>query len=120
LLNLKDRFLSFTMVLGTGFLLLVSLVLSAGWAALTHFFGGFLPRVAVLGQIAETLFSFMIVAVLLTLMYRYLPNLRAPWNDVWIGAMTTAFLFNMGKFHPFDLDLLAKVNAKRHGWSSKR
>lgn len=95
---IKDRFLSFTMVLGTGFLLLVSLVISAALAALGSFFGGFLPGLAFLGEIINFLISFGVVTLLFAMIYKYLPDVTIAWNDVWIGAASTALLFTIGKF----------------------
>jgi membrane protein len=95
---IKDRFLSFTMVLGTGFLMLVSLVASAALAAVGHFLGGMLPSLALLGEVLNFLVSFGIITLLFAMIYKYLPDLSIPWNDVWIGAAITALLFTVGKF----------------------
>jgi membrane protein len=95
---IKDRFLSFTMVLAVGFLLLVSLSVSAGLAAMGRFLGSMLPGLAILSQIVNFVVSFSIVGMLFALIYRYLPDLKIPWHDVWIGAALTAGLFEIGKF----------------------
>jgi membrane protein len=95
---LKDRFLSFTMVLGVGFLLLVSLSVNAGLAAMGSFLGGMLPGLAVLGQIVNFVVSFSVIGLLFAMIYRYLPDLKIPWRHVWIGAVLTAVLFEIGKF----------------------
>lgn len=95
---IKDRFLSFTMVLGVGFLLLVSLMISAGLAAMGRFVGGMLSRWAFLGQLANFLVSFVVITVLLAMLFKYLPDIQIAWNDVWIGAAATALLFSVGKF----------------------
>jgi membrane protein len=95
---LKNRFLSFAMVLGMGFLLLVSLLVSAGLAAAGHFVGGLLPAGASLGQVVNFLVSILVTTLLFAMIYKYLPNVTIAWNDVWIGATATALLFTAGKF----------------------
>ena len=95
---IKDRFLSFTMVVGVGFLLLVSLSVSAGLAAMGRFLGSMLPGLVILSQIINFVVSFSVIGMLFALIYRYLPDLKIPWHDVWIGAALTAGLFEIGKF----------------------
>ena len=90
---LKDRFLSFTMVLGTGFLLLVSLILTAAVSV----FASQLPGAAALGQIAESGISFVVIALLFAMIFKILPDVKIDWGDVWIGAIVTAILFVLGK-----------------------
>jgi membrane protein len=94
----KDRFLSLTMVLGTGFLLLVSLVLSAALAGQGKWLGDALPGGTVLWQVVNQVVAFAIIAVLFALIFRFLPDARVAWRDVWIGALLTAALFTLGKF----------------------
>ena len=95
---LKNRFLSFAMVLGMGFLLLVSLLVSAALAAAGHFLGGLFPASASLGQMVNFLASILVTTLLFAMIYKYLPNVAIAWNDVWIGAAVTALLFTAGKF----------------------
>ena len=95
---LKDRFLSFAMVLGTGFLLLVSLVIDAGVAAAGHFVGSRLPGGEALWQVVQLIVSLGIVALLFALIFRFLPDVHPAWRDVWFGAIFTAVLFVAGKF----------------------
>lgn len=85
---LKDRFLSFTMVLGVGFLMLVSLVIDAALAALAK----------ALWQPVQMLISFAVITVLFAMIFRYLPDIRIEWHDVWLGAAFTSVLFVFGKF----------------------
>jgi len=94
---LRARFLSFTMVLGTAFLLLVSLALSAFLAALGKFAGGTLPLPEWTMSLINFVISFGIVTLLFAMMYKVLPDAEIQWRDVWIGAAVTAFLFNVGK-----------------------
>jgi membrane protein len=93
-----DRLLSFAMVLAIGFLLLVSLLVSAGITAL----GGYLGRILTVPeeglQTLNFVLSFGIITVLFAMIYKVLPDVRIKWSDVWIGAMVTALLFTIGKF----------------------
>jgi membrane protein len=98
---LRTRLLSFAVVLGIGFFMLVSLVLSALVAAL----GGvlrdiwFVPlHVVYFLHVLNFLVSFLVVTVLFAMIYKVLPYARIAWRDVWLGAAATAFLFTIGKF----------------------
>jgi membrane protein len=95
---LRDRFLSFSMVLGVGFLLLVSLIISAALAAFVNYFGNLLPGISLLLQFANFIISFAITTVLFGLIYKVLPDVEITWSDVWIGAMITSLLFSFGRF----------------------
>ncbi len=93
----RDRFVSFGMVLGIGFLLLVSLVVSAGLAAVIQVLGGVLPGGEALWHGLEVLVSFGLITVLFALIYKVLPDVHLAWRDVWIGAAVTSLLFTLGK-----------------------
>jgi membrane protein len=95
---IRDRFLSLTMVLGTGFLLLVSLVLTAGLSAVNTSLSHALPVAAVFWQVVNQIVAFGVVTVLFAMIFRLLPDARIAWSDVWIGAVLTAALFSLGKF----------------------
>jgi membrane protein len=95
---IKDRFLSFMAVLGTGFLLLVSLVLSAALSAFGKWFGGWLPAPELVLQALNLIISFGVITVLFAMMFKLLPDARIAWSDVWVGAAITALLFTLGKF----------------------
>ena len=95
---IKDRFLSLTMVLGVGFLLLVALVVSAGLAAFGKFLGGFLPLPEFIMASINFLISFVVITLLFAMIFRYLPDVKISWRDVWFGAAITSFLFTVGKF----------------------
>jgi len=94
----KDRFLSFAMVLGLGFLLLVSLVIDTAIAAMGKFAGNHLPGGEALWHIVELAFSFCVITVLMAGIFRLLPDLKIEWRDVWLGAALTSLLFVLGKF----------------------
>lgn len=95
---LKYRFVSFAMVLGIGFLLLVSLVLSAAIAAAGKFLQGRLPIPEPVLHLASTAITFLTVTILFALLYKFVPDVRIEWGDVAIGAAVTSALFSIGKF----------------------
>jgi membrane protein len=95
---LRKRLLSFSAVLGIGFLLLVSLVVSASLSAFTGYLGGFLQNMSILGTVLNFTISFGVITLLFAFMFKYLPDVKITWNDVIIGAVITALLFNIGKF----------------------
>jgi membrane protein len=94
---LKERFFSFGIVLAIGFLLLVSLMLSAVLAALGKFFGGLLPLPEFLLISIDFIVTFAGISVLFALTFKYVPNTDIASKDLWTGAVVTAFLFNVGK-----------------------
>ena len=94
----KDRLLSFGMVLSIGFLLLVSLFLSAALAFVGKFFGQMIPIPAFALEGVNFIISFSVVTALFGLMFKFLPSTRISWRDVGIGAVGTALLFTIGKF----------------------
>ncbi len=96
--TVKAQFISFTMVLGIGFLLLVSLVLSAILTAANDWIAGMLPGADVLVQVLNFALSFGVITALFALIYKVLPDTSVRWGDVWIGAGVTALLFSIGKF----------------------
>ncbi len=85
------------MLLGIGFLLTVSLALSAALASVGKFLGGLLPASEIILHAIDFIVSAGIIAVLFAAMYRFLPNTRVEWRDVWVGAGVTSLLFNLGK-----------------------
>lgn len=96
--EVKDRFLSFTMVLGVAFLLLVSLVLNSILSAIGTKFSQALPGGEVVWQALNFAFSFSIITGLFALIFKYVPDAAIKWRDVWLGAAVTAGLFTIGKF----------------------
>jgi membrane protein len=95
---LRDRFLSLAMVLGVGFLLLVSLVLTTVLTALGTYVTGLLPGAAVLLHALNSVVSLVVITLLFALIFKLLPDVKISWGDVWIGAVLTAVLFTLGKF----------------------
>jgi membrane protein len=94
----KDRFLSFSMVFGLGFLLMVSLVVSAGISAIAAFFGNRIPGIPWLWELLNTVVSFGVFTLMFALIYKVLPDAKVQWRDVWVGSLLTALLFTIGKF----------------------
>jgi membrane protein len=92
-----DRFLSFALILGIGFLLLVSLMLTAAVSAASSYYSRLLPQVVALWPIVDILISFALTTTLFALIYKVLPDAYVAWKDVWIGAAITALLFSLGK-----------------------
>ena len=95
---LKNRFLSIAMVLGIGFLLLVTLIFDAAISALGNYIDRLFPGGEALLQVAQIIVSFGLVTVLFAAIFRFLPDVRPAWRDVWLGAVFTAVLFVIGKF----------------------
>ena len=95
---IQARFLSFAMVLVIGFLLLVSLALSAVFSGISSYFGGFLPEALQVGRILDFVISFALTTLLFASIYKFLPDVRVPWKNLWVGSAVTALLFNVGKF----------------------
>ncbi|MDJ0736495.1 MAG: YihY/virulence factor BrkB family protein [Nostocaceae cyanobacterium] len=94
----RKRILSFSAVLGIGFLLLVSLIISAGLSALNQYVSGLIPGLEIIWQLLNFLISFGIVTLLFALIYKFLPDVKIQWSDVWTGAIITSLLFGIGKF----------------------
>jgi membrane protein len=95
---IRDRFLSFSMVLSIGFLLLVSLLLSATLTAISKYMNWLLPLPAFVWQTLDLVGSLVVITVLFAMIFKILPNVRIGWHDVWIGAVVTSLLFVLGKF----------------------
>jgi membrane protein len=94
---LRARALSLGLVAATGFLLLCSLLVSAGLAALGTWAGGWLPGWTLLLAALNNLASFLVVTLLFAAIYKVLPDRPLSWRDVGVGALMTAFLFTIGK-----------------------
>ena len=95
---LRTRVLSFGMILTIGFLLLISLVVSAGVAALGSWWAPLFAGWEILLQIVNFISSFVVVTALFAMIYKWLPRAKIGWRDVWIGAAATSLLFTIGKF----------------------
>jgi membrane protein len=94
---LRDRTLAFAMVMGIGFLLLVSLAINAALAALGGSFKFYLPTSEWLLQTVNFCVSFVVIGFLFAMIYKVLPDIYISWGDVILGAAITSLLFNIGK-----------------------
>jgi membrane protein len=94
----KARFISYAMILGVGFLLLVSLIVSAMLTAFDNFLESTLPGAGIVLQIIHFIVSLGLIAFMFAAIYRFVPDARISWKDVAVGALMTAVLFNVGKF----------------------
>jgi len=95
---LRARLLSLGMIMGIGFLLIVSLVVSAALAALGRLWGPLFAEWEIIASVIDFLVSFVITTTLFALIYKIMPRVKVAWADVWIGAAVTALLFTIGKF----------------------
>jgi membrane protein len=96
---LKDRLLSLAMIVSLGFLLLVSLVVNAALAAAATYFTSLLPtNLNVVLQIFNLLVTYVAILMMFALIFKFLPDVRLAWRDVWIGSAITAALFMVGKY----------------------
>jgi membrane protein len=95
---IRARFLSFAMVAGVCFLLLVSLVIESVLQAFFHTLQTKLPGGGVVALSTYFVFDFVIVAALFAMIFRFLPDVKIRWADVWVGAAFTAVLFLLGKW----------------------
>lgn len=94
---IKQRLLSFTLVLAIGFLLMVSLVISAVLGVLHAYLDARLASAALFWQALDLVISFGLSCVLVALMFKYLPDVEIEWRDTWLGAVVTSMLFIVGK-----------------------
>ncbi|HEX9374386.1 MAG TPA: YihY/virulence factor BrkB family protein [Roseiflexaceae bacterium] len=95
--TIRQRFFSFAMVLVVGFLLLVSLVVSALLGAAGSFVAGDQFGQTLIWKVINFVVSFGVTTLLFALIFKYLPDVKIQWSDVWIGAAATALLFTIGK-----------------------
>jgi membrane protein len=95
---LRTRFLSFAMVAGICFLLLVSLAIEALLKGFSHYVQSVLPGGIVIALTIYVVFDFAVVVLLFAMIFKFLPDVEIQWRDVWIGAVMTAILFGIGKW----------------------
>jgi len=96
---LQSRLLSFGMVLSLGFLLIISLVITTLIALVGDWLKAHLPEIAlILLQFLNFIFSFGVITVFFAVMFKFLPDAKIRWKDVWLGAIITSLLFSIGRF----------------------
>jgi membrane protein len=91
----RSYLVSLAAVVSLGFLLLISLIFTAGLSAAGKYFSANLPETTL--QVAGSLVSFGVVTFLFAMMFKWLPDTEVGWGDVWLGAAATAALFEVGK-----------------------
>ena len=94
---LRARIFSLGLILGLAFLLMVSLAVSAGLAAFGTYVGGLLPGQELLLQVLNTVLAVAVTTVLFAMIFKLMPTAKVAWHDVWVGAVVTALLFEVGK-----------------------
>ena len=95
---IRSRFLSFAMVAGVCFLLLVSLVLESLLKSFSHYVQAMLPGGIVIALVVYSTFDLAVVVLLFASIFKFLPDVKLQWRDVWIGAVMTAIFFAIGKW----------------------
>jgi membrane protein len=93
----KQRMISFAMILGVSFLMLVSLLVSATLAAVTGYFEYLLPGASIVWHLLDAVVSFSVVVLLFAAIFKIIPDIHIDWQEVWTGAIVTALLFVGGK-----------------------
>jgi membrane protein len=95
---LRARFLSFAMVAGICFLLLVSLAIEALLKGFSHYVQSVVPGGIAIALTVYLVFDFAVVVLLFAMIFKFLPDVKIQWRDVWIGAVITAIFFGIGKW----------------------
>ncbi len=93
----RARLLSFGMVLGIAFLLMVSLVMGAAVSALDKWWSGAFAGWELLAQVLNVIIGFMLTTGVFAMIYKIMPRVQVQWRDVWVGAIVTALLFTVGR-----------------------
>ncbi len=95
---LKTRLTSLSMVVTTGFLLIISLLINSVITLAYNYFGTMFSSVLPLADVLNIISSFIVITLLFALIYKYLPDVILTWKYVWYGALITSFLFSVGKY----------------------
>ncbi len=95
---IRARFLSFAMVAGVCFLLLVSLVLESVLKSFSQYVQAMFPGGIVIALVVYSSFDLAVVVLLFASIFKFLPDVKIQWRDVWIGALMTAIFFAIGKW----------------------
>lgn len=96
-LLIRSRLLSFGIILGIGFLMMVSLIFSAAMAALGKWWGPLFSSLEAIATVVNFMFSFVFMTAMFAMLYKFMPRVKIHWRDVWAGAAVTALLFTIGK-----------------------
>ncbi len=93
----RTRLLSFGLILGLGFLLIVSLLADTALAAAQRWWAPYFGNWIVMAKVADTVLGYGLLTVLFAMIYKWMPSVHIDWADVWLGALVTALLFDMGR-----------------------
>ncbi len=93
----RERILSFGIILGIGFILLVSLIFSAALSAISQMWSTDSSEWVTLLKILNIVFSFVMTTAMFAMIYKFMPSAKIAWGEVWLGALITAILFTVGK-----------------------
>lgn len=97
--TIRDRLFSFGLVVSIGFLLLISLLVTAALAAFSEWLSGRIPEfILAFFHIINFIISIAVISVLFALMFKILPDVKTRWRNIWIGSVVTALLFTLGKY----------------------
>lgn len=95
---IRSRLLSFGMIFGIGFILMVSLIFNAVLLVVSDWWSLRFKEWFIVLNVVNIVFSFVMTTAMFALIYKYIPSVKIRWGEVWIGALITAALFNVGKF----------------------
>lgn len=95
---LKNRLISFSMVIATGFLLMVSLIINSVIYLLYNYFGSYFNTILPASEVINLISSFVVITILFAMIFKYLPDVIISWKYVWFGAVITSLLFSIGKY----------------------
>ena len=95
---LRSRLLSFGMIFGIGFILMVSLIFNAALSAVSHWWSLQFKEWFIILYSVNLVFGFVMTTAMFALIYKVIPSVKIRWGEVWIGALITAALFTLGKF----------------------
>ncbi len=95
---LRSRLLSFGMIFGIGFILMVSLIFNAALSAVSHWWSLQFKEWFIILYSVNLVFGFVMTTAMFALIYKYIPSVKIRWGEVWLGALITAALFTVGKF----------------------
>ena len=94
---IKERILSLGLILSIGFLLVTSLMISTALSFFAERMAHLFPGWVIIGQLIGLIVPFAVISVFFALVFKYLPNARVAWKDVWVGAVVTSLLFQVGR-----------------------
>lgn len=96
---IKDRLLSSSLIIGLGFLMIVSLVVNGALAAVNNWFQGYFPETTIMVfNILNVVITFIVITILFGVIFKVLPDAKIAWKDVRMGAFFTACLFMLGRY----------------------